>query len=460
MLVKKRIKIFTLLMLMIFVVSSGFGCKWNPFKKNPASYDRVTLNYWGVWDSPEQLKALMDDYNQSHPTISFKYKNFRYAEYERKLLEAWADDRGPDVFAIPSTWLKSYQHRIVPMPNTHKIPVYELQGSIKQELAVVLKNFKGLSPQDVKNQYVSVVYEDVILDNKVYALPYYLDTLATFYNIDLLTQAGIPEPMDDFFDLVEQVPKLTKATDSNRIIQSAVALGGTDNIPRFFDIFSSIMLQNGVKADGKRFKPMEDKESATRLVQAFNFYTDFARPGKASYSWNAEAEDALEMFAGGRLAYMFGYSYHADQLRDRNLQFDWDIKNFPQTRGASGTKYYADYWVNVVSKKSDSVDAAWNFIQSTAAADKVNIYLKANKRPTALRSLIDKQLNDYELATFASQVLTADNWYNGYNISLAEKFTAEIIDGLVSGELIMDKEATPINLFVNKINQTYVPPNN
>ena len=458
MLVKKRIKIFTLLMLMIFVISSGFGCKWNPFKKDPASYDKVTLEYWGVWDTPGQLKALMADYNTSHPTIKVKYKNFRYDEYERKLLEAWADDRGPDIFAIPSTWLKSYQHRIEPMPKTHKIPVYELQGSIKEELVIVLKSFKGLSPQDVKNQYVTVVYEDVILDGKVYALPYYLDTLATFYNIDLLTQAGIPEPMDDFFDLVEQVPKLTKATDSNRIIQSAVALGGTDNIPRFFDIFSSIMLQNGVKADGKRFKPMEDKESATRLVQAFNFYTDFARPGKASYSWNAEAEDALEMFAGGRLAYMFGYSYHADQLRDRNLQFDWDIKNFPQTRGASGTKYYADYWVNVVSKKSDSVDAAWNFIQSTAAADKVNIYLKANKRPTALRSLIDKQLNDYELATFASQVLTADNWYEGYDIDLAEQYTAEIIEALVDGSMILDIDNRTLGLLMSKIRQTYIKP--
>ena len=61
---------------MIFVVSSGFGCKWNPFKKDPASYDKVTLEYWGVWDTPGQLKALMADYNTSHPTIKVKYKNF------------------------------------------------------------------------------------------------------------------------------------------------------------------------------------------------------------------------------------------------------------------------------------------------------------------------------------------------------------------------------------------------
>jgi len=460
MLIKRRVKLLTLTLLMIFIINTGFSCKWNPFRSEPELYEPVALEYWGVWDTPQQLQALIDDYQTSHPTVKVKYRNFRYEEYERKLLEAWADDRGPDIFAIPSTWLKSYQHRIEAMPDFYKLPVYELQGAIKPEAIMVLKQFKGLSPQDIKNQYVSVVYDDVVMDDKVYGLPYYLDTMATFYNIDLLTKAGIPEPINDFFDLVEQAPRLTKASDGNKIIQSAAALGGTYNIPRFFDIFSSIMLQNGVLAQGDTFNPLADPDSATRLVQAFSFYTDFARPGKASYSWNGDLDNALEMFASGRLAYFFGYSYHADQLRARNLQFDWDIKNFPQTRGAQGTKYYADYWVNVVAKKSKNVPAAWNFIQSTAAADKVPIYLEGNKRPTALRALIDGQLNNYELATFASQVLTADNWYAGYNVALAEQYMAEIIDGLVSGDLVLDESMAPIHLFVSKINQTYVPPSN
>lgn len=457
---QRTTKKFTIFILMVFIISTGFSCKWNPFRSEPELYEPVTLEYWGVWDSPAQMQALIEDYENSHPTISVNYRNFRYEEYERKLLEAWADDRGPDIFAIPSTWLKNYQHRIVPMPASYKIPVYQLQGTLKQELVTTLQTFRGLSPNDIKNQYVDVVYDDVVIDGQVYGLPYYLDTLATFYNIDLLTQAGIAEPIDDFFDLVEQAPRLTKATDSNQIIQSAVSLGGTNNIPRFFDIFSSIMIQNGVNAEGQSFNPSANRDSATRLAQAFSFYTDFARPGKASYSWNSDLEDALEMFASGRLAYFFGYSYHADELRARNLQFDWDIKNFPQTRGAQGTKYYADYWINVVAKKSSNQEAAWNFIQSTAAADKVIIYLEGNKRPTALRALIDQQLENYDIAPFASQSLTASNWYNGYNIALAEQYTAEIIDALVSGEMVLDQDNAVLNLFVNKINQTYVQPNN
>ena len=453
-----RSKIFILLILFIFIISSGFGCKWNPFSKEKELFTAVTLEYWGVWDNYAQLKPLIDDYQASHPTIKVNYRNFRYDEYERELLEAWADDRGPDIFAIPATWLKKYEPRLEAMPASHKIPIYELQGTIKQEPVKVLKEFRGLSSNDVKTRYVPVVYDNIILNDKIYGLPYSLDTLVMFYNQDMLDRASIPEPAVDFYDLVDQAAKLTKASDNNNIIQSTVSLGGTDNIPRFFDIFSSIMLQNGVEAKGKSFNPLETRESADRLAQVFSFYTDFARPGRASYSWNSDLDNAFDMFAAGKLAYFFGYSYHADELRKRGLAFNWGIANFPQTRGAEGTKYYTNYWVNVVAKKSKNTDAAWNFIQSTANAEKVGIYLDANKRPSALRALINDQLADPDVAVFASQVLTADNWYNGYNVELAEQYLKETIDSLVSGDMVLDKDGAVLELFVNRINQTYKEP--
>ena len=453
-----RAKIFTLLLLAVFIITSGFGCKFNPFSREPELHQNITLEYWGVWDTPAQLKALIDDYNASHPTITVRYRNFRYEEYERELLEAWADDRGPDVFAIPATWIKKYEPRLEPMPASYRIPVYEMQGTIRQELVTVLKEFRGLSANDIRTRYVPAVYDNVVLNNQIYGLPYSLDTLVTFYNRDMLDRAGIPEPAFDFFDLVEQAPRLTLASEGNRIIQSAVALGGTDNIPRFFDIFSSIMLQNGVQAKGNFFQPLSDRNSADRLAQVFTFYTDFARPGRASYSWNKDLDNAFELFASGRLAYFFGYSYHADELRRRGMSFNWGINNFPQTRGAQGTKYYTNYWVNVVAKKSNNRAAAWNFIQSTAASDKVNLYLEANKKPTALRSLVNQQLADPDTAVFASQVLTADSWYNGYNIEAAELYLKETIEGLLSGEMVLDRDGNTLNLFVNRINQTYRQP--
>lgn len=454
----KKYKILVIFILFTFLLSSGLGCKWNPFAKDNVLLKPVTIQYWGVWDTPAQMSSTIKAYQATHPTIRVVYRNFRYEEYERKLLEAWADDRGPDVFAIPVTWLREYQKRITPAPKTLKVPVLEVVGSIKQEVVTKVKEFQGITATEVKRQFVPVVYDDVVINGRVYGLPYSVDTLATFYNFDILSKEGIAEPIVDFHDLVEQAPKITKATEGNTIFQSAVAMGGTDNIANFFDIFSSLMLQNGVDVKGGSFNPSKGA-SAQKFSEVFSFYTDFAKPGRATYSWNKDLDESLEMFATGKLAYFFGYSYQANQLRDRGLQFDWDITNFPQARGADGTKYYGDYWVNVVSKKSKNIDSSWNFVQSSAAKDVVIKYLKDNKRPTALRSLVDEQLKDDSLKVFASQVLTADNWYEGYDVILAKKYLADSIDSLLSGDAILDLGNKFLKNLEERINQTYREPN-
>lgn len=210
------------------MITSGFGCKGMTCKKSGQS---ATIQYWGVWDSPAQVQGLISAYQASHPSVKVVYKQLRYEEYERKLLEAWADDRGPDVFAIPVSWLNKYRGRIVPMPKAFTIPVQEVRGTIKKETVITEQTIPGLTADQVKNLYVDVVYKNVVSNGQVYALPYALDTLVTFYNEDLLDQAGLPEKITTFNDLLEQNSVLTKVNSDNKIVQSGVAMGGTDNIP-------------------------------------------------------------------------------------------------------------------------------------------------------------------------------------------------------------------------------------
>ncbi len=442
-----------ILFLFIFIATSGFGCKGSD--KAVKEFKPVMLEYWGVWDTEEQLEYLIKDFEKSHPAIKIKYRNFNYDEYERELLEAWADDRGPDLFLIPITWLREYQRRLEPIPKIVKIPTVEVTGTIKKETITVMKEYNTTSLRDLKKRFVETVYDDVILDNKIYGMPYYLDTLVTIYNEDILTMSGIPEPIEDFHDLIDQAPKLTKVDLEGNILQSAVALGTANNIPRFFDILFSIMMLNGVNLNP--FYPQD--EQLEKFVQTLSFYMDFTQPGKASYSWSESLPNAFEQFINGKLAYFFGYNYHADELRRRGVQFDWGLVNFPQTRGSEGTKYYAHYWVNVVAKKSKNTQVAWSFIDATANQKVVEKYLNINKKPTALKGLIDKQLQDDDIYIFTSQVLTADNWYKGYDIKTAEKYTADLINDILSGEISLNNDIKVLeeilNVFFQRINNTY-----
>lgn len=451
-------KIFILVLLSTLVFSAGFGCKQNVLNKE--QFKPITLEYWGVWDTPEQMSKVISAYQATHPTIKVNYRNFRYDEYESKLLAAAWDNRVPDIFMIPSTDLKKYQAKLSSMPKVVKIPITQVQGTIKKESITTLQTVNSLSLQDVKEKFVQVVNDDVVIDNKIYGLPYSVDTLVTFYNSDLLTKAGIPEPMKDLDELVEQIEKsgLVKVGTSNQIYQAGVAMGGADNIPRFFDILSALWMENDVKLQGNEFNPLQDKASAQRFADVLTFYTYFADPTKAVYTWNADLPNAFELFAQGKLAYFFGYSYHADELRKRGVQFNWDLENFPQTKGAEGTKYYSNYWLNVVAKNSPNQDAAWNFVQSvTTDPNLVSQYLETNNKPTALRSLVKKQLENDQVRVFASQVLTADNWYSGYNATQAENYLADFIKSYFKKEIQIDNNG--LEFLVKRLNQTYNKPN-
>lgn len=454
-------KLYILSILFVFIITSGFGCKTDIFKSttDKAYLTRVTLEYWGVWDTAAQVKTLTDAYKKLHPTITINYRRFRYEEYERKLLEAWAEDRGPDIFSIPVTWLKDYKNRfLLPAQPVLKVPAYEKVGQLKEETVLNVLEYPGIKPLDVQDQFVPVVYDDVILDGKVYGLPLYIDTMVTFYNRTLLDKAGIPEPMTNFHELVEQVPELTKVDTQGNIVQSAVALGGTDNIPRFFDILSNIMLQNGVTLKGQYFNPIHNKDASERLAGAFNYYNSFASPGKASYSWNDDMPDAFELFVNGKLAYFFGYSYHADQLKSRGVSFDWGMTTFPQARGTESTKYYANYWVNVVSKYTKYKQFSWSFVQTVSSVQDgiLKDFLSTYNKPTPVRAFVNAQLENASVRAFARQVLTADNWYNGYDIDLAEEYTKDFVDSLLTGKVVQDNQFEYLESFVSKIQKTYV----
>jgi hypothetical protein len=59
--------------------------------------------------------------------------------------------------------------------------------------------------------------------------------------------------------------------------------------------------------------------------------------------------------------------------------------------------------------------------------------LDASDKPTALRSLINTQLNDEVLGIFAAQVLTAESWYRGADADAMEKALNDFADSTLAG---------------------------
>lgn len=434
-------KLFAFFLLLTFILTAGAGCT---SQSSPKSIKPISLTYWRVFDDEDAFADIIANYKKIHPNITITYKKFRYEEYEKELLNALAEDRGPDLFSIPSSWVAEYQAKLAPLPAETTILVPVVQGTIKKETIAETQVKKSLTLKGLKTNFVDIVSSDAVLEKdgekKIYGLPLYVDTMAMYYNPSLLNNAGISAPPQYWnAEFQQDVKKLTKQNNQGNIIQSGVALGGNANIERPQDILSLLMMQNGAMMmdNGSvlfHTIPAGGDPKYNPGLEALRFYTDFSNPGKDVYCWNSNLQNSLNMFAQGNLAMMFTYSYNLPVVRALNPKLNFSVAKMPQIQGNSKQVNYANYWLEGVSAKTKNIDAAWDFIQYETSQDQVPSYLKVAKKPTALRALIKTQTDDLDLGIFADQVLTAQSWYHGKDSLAAEKAVSEMIDLTIKSE--------------------------
>ncbi len=449
-------QILTIFLIIIFVFGAYFSFRsLKVFQQAEVKNQMkpITIDYWRVYDGPDVFAPIIEKYNAIHPYIKINYRKLLYSEYEQALLEGFATDRGPDVFSIHNTWIGKYKTKelISPLPPQITMAYPVLKGKIKKEIVPELRTVRSLNTRDIENKFVDVVYDDIIYreeDRKtkqvtynIYGLPLSVDTLAMYYNKDLFNNAGISLPSEFWNRKFQQdVKKLTKQDARGNIIQSGAALGGSDNIERFSDILSVLMMQNGTvmidSAGRVAYNAIPDvfkDKSYNPGLEAVRFYTDFANPGKEVFSWNGDLDNSIDLFADGKLAMLFAYSYHLPMIKAKNPKLNFNIAKLPQIEGNESPVNFANYWVEAVSSKSKNKDAAWNFVQFITEAEQAKMYFEKTKKPTALRTLVTEQVDDLDTGVFASQVLTAKSWYRGNNVTAAENYIKEVIDDVNAG---------------------------
>lgn len=410
---------------------TGLGCRNAVDPAVAVATQPFTLKIWGVFDDSDAYDKIIDAYKVNQPHVRVEYRKFRPEEYEQALLNALAEDQGPDIFMVRNTAIDEWENKILPLPDAITLPVRKVKGTVQKSVVTTLEAQGTISLRELRTNFVDVVADDVIRTirepagndqtrnvERILGLPLSVDTLALFYNKTLLNRAGIAEAPKTW-KAVQDAAKNTKLTlfdSAQRVTQAAISLGTTRTVERGIDILQLLMMQNGAQMatdDGNITFPNRAQNhpgELTNAAEATVFYTDFANPVKEVYTWNDTMPNSLDAFVGGRSAMFIGYNYHLPLIRARAPKFDFGIAPIPQTGEAIS---FANYWIHTVSRKSGHPDIAWDFVQFMASPDQVGTYLDATRKPTALRSMIDSQKNDEDRGVFAQQTLTAKSWYHG-----------------------------------------------
>lgn len=206
----------------------------------PVGDGSVTLDYW-LWDS-NQLPAYqqcVDTFEDTNADVRVRISQYGYDDYWTKLTAAFVAGAGPDVFTDHLT----------------RYPEYVQRG-----LLTDLGSLEATSDFDAGEFQEGLADLWVGQDGKQYGMPKDFDTIALFYNAEMVREAGLtPDDMSN----------LTWNPDD----------GGT-----FEDVLARLTVDaNGVRADEEGFDP--DNVAVYGLASNGSGGTD----GQTAWSWLAGA---------------------------------------------------------------------------------------------------------------------------------------------------------------------------
>ncbi len=451
-----------LIILSIFLFA-GVGCAKKQIPLKP-----ITLTYWGTADNEKIFQEFIKEYKKTHPNVDLVYKKFDKDSYYKELLDALAEDRGPDIFSIPVEDLVKFKTKLLPMPKVLEI----VKINPKTKIPFVQKT-KTITFRKARNDYFDIIYERMIMDYKFYdsksdttktekrifGLPLSFDTLVMFYNKDIFDKFDIKQAPSNWFNFREVVKSITQRDQVNNIITSGAALGTSGNIEHFQEILFLLMLQNGTQfltKDGSEIifnrVPLNVSVSEPPALNAIQFYLDFALPYKETYTWNDKMPNSLDAFIQGKTAIYFGYLKDLDVIKKRAPKLNIGIAKVPQIQG-NPVVNYAKFNFEVVSKKSKNPEQAWDFLIFISNIDNMEKYMEKTKSPTPLRALLDKEKKDPLLRVVAEQTLTAKNWFKGSDYNKIIDIFANMIEDIHKGKYENLSEA--LNKTVEQVRQVY-----
>jgi multiple sugar transport system substrate-binding protein len=423
-------KFLTLLLLFFAVTSLGLGCKGLSQSQKQA-IQPVTLDFWTVYGDVEQLQTFANEYSQQRGGyVNINIRKIRYDQFDQRLLRALADDVAPDIVSVHSRWLREKRSRLAPMPEQVRVANFRKGSGFTGSKQVNFTTKNLPSNTAIKDNYIQTIPRKVIMDGKAYGLPLAMDTLAVYYNKDLLDAEGIPQPPSSWNELQEAVKATTKYDSSGNITQSGIAMGASNNIGNYFDILSVLMMQNGTTlAQGQQVtfsRGVGQQKQNHPSLQALRFFTDFARENKKVYSWNTDKPSALQSFVRGNSTFYIGYAHEREEIMQRAGQANIEVMALPQLNPSSPANI-ANYWVQSVTKKSDNKQQAWSFIEYISRPKQVQRYLESTQQPTPIRSQIKPQRQLESMKPFLENILVVRDWYNGRNLEAAQAAFADMI---------------------------------
>jgi ABC-type glycerol-3-phosphate transport system substrate-binding protein len=369
---------------------------------------------WGVVDSKVFYDILLPltEVDPAYRQITYVQKD--PARFDTDLVNALADGIGPDILFLPHEQLVQYRNRIQPI------------------------SYDDFPLADFRALYLDGA-EVFALRDGVYAYPVAVDPLVMYWNRDILASYNYLEAPKTWETMVnEMVPTLIQRDFNRTIIRSPLAFGEYRNVRNAFPILSLLLIQGGsalVTENELGYQLQLDELRAGNgrpFTTAVTFYTGFASPSNALYSWNrAKALDRDEFIAED-LVFYFGKASEARTIAERNPNLNVAVAEVPQAQTATVRRTYGTFYGLALLRASVNKNGAFRAMQVFGGGENSKRIADAIGMAPAHRTQAMAGSNDVYGRIAYTSAIVARGWLNPAPAQVDTIFTRMVEDVLAN----------------------------
>jgi hypothetical protein len=438
-----------------FLIATVFCISLSGCTKTTTSSKLVIWSF----ESADTWKPIIANLKKDNGGIDIQYAQQTLdSNYENRVLNSILSGSGPDIWSMPNDWVYRHKDKLAPMPDT----IYKTS------------NFS--------DTYIDAMKQSVFFDQKVYALSPVAEPLMIYYNPKIMSQVSdeiysmkldrdaktkitnelseMPSLWSDWADMTKYI---TQKDASGNITRSAAAIG-TGGALNSQDILYLLMLQNQTKIISDNLKlatfnlPSSTPPQTTDYpgVRALDFFTSFADPNNANYTWNDSLGNPLDAFTSGRVSMIFGYSNLQNYFAQNYPEFKYKKAFVPQLdQDATKIVDLAKFNVFGVSRASSNPTVAWqvvNGLSTTYESDFVtatNLHTSVKSKNVEIGILQRSSSNPEKVSLATAKAVIKGKYPTDFD-SLMNKAVASVNQKLQTSKISLDTAAEQITNLLNK----------
>ena len=363
---------------------------------------------YAIWDVNQEpgMKALIADFNETYPNVEVSVEVTAYAQYWTKLQTQGSSGTLPDVF-----WMNG--------------PNFQLYAS--NGLLAPLAPLEDAGLID-RADYPDAMNELYTLDDEMYGIPKDFDTIAVFYNKDILARAGLDEPTadwtwDDYHAMAKQISDTLGAEG---------IVGSGDNYDNQPMVYPAILGNGGtIIEDG--VSGYDDPQT----IEALQFWADMVADGSMlTPAQNADTSGSVR-FINGQAGMMWSGTWQIAPLLDSVVKDQVGVVELPLA--PTGERQTVIHGIgNVMSADAADDPAAQAFLAYLGSEEAALIQAEmgvANPAFTDTQQAWVDSAPDWNLEIFLA---AATDYAQPYPISLNtsawNKLETDLLPAAFSGE--------------------------